>query len=59
MENTRTGAGFSRPGNRPLERVVLWSIRTFVSLEPFIALAVEPGQETRWSCSYTGAASRR
>lgn len=57
--NMRTGAGFAVRGDRPLEKVVLWSIRTTVSLEPFVALGVDPGQETRWSYSYSYSAPRQ
>ncbi|MBU3076624.1 hypothetical protein [Sphingomonas quercus] len=61
VENLRTGAGFTVKGDRPIERVVLWSIRTTISLEPFIAIRAAPGQETRWSYRYRyfAPASRR
>ncbi len=52
IENRRTGAGIEMTGNRPLARLALWSIRTVLSLEPFIALNIEPGAEYTWEYIY-------
>jgi hypothetical protein len=40
-------------GDRPLSNVVLWSIRSVLSLEPFLAMTIEPGQEFTWKYTYT------
>ena len=52
VENRRTHAGFTVKSDRPLGRAVLWSIRTTVSLEPFIDVGADPGRETRWTYVY-------
>ena len=43
------GAGLKITGNRPLTDNVLWSIRTVLSIEPYIAVDIEPGDEFIWS----------
>jgi hypothetical protein len=53
IENKKTGAGLKITGDRPLSNVVLWSIRSVLSLEPFIAMTIEPGQEFTWKYTYT------
>jgi hypothetical protein len=52
IENKKTGAGMTITGDRPLSSLALWSIRSNVSLEPFIAMAIEPGQEFTWKYTY-------
>jgi len=52
IENKKRGAGVTITGDRPLSSLALWSIRSNVSLEPFIAMAIEPGQEFTWKYSY-------
>jgi hypothetical protein len=47
------GAGLHITGDRPLARVVLWSIRTVLSLEPYVGMTIEPGQEFTWQYTYT------
>jgi hypothetical protein len=53
IENKKTGAGMSITGDRPLSNLVLWSIRSVLSLEPFIAMTIEPGQAFTWKYTYT------
>jgi hypothetical protein len=53
IENRKTGAGLRITGDRPLSNIVLWSIRSVLSLEPFIAMAIEPGQEFTWKYTYS------
>ena len=53
IENKKTGAGLNITGDRPLSNVVLWSIRSVLSLEPFLAMAIEPGREFTWKYTYT------
>ncbi len=52
VENKDVGAGVRIRGDRPLTNVVLWSIRTTLALEPFIALAIKPGEEFAWTYTY-------
>ena len=52
IENRKTGAGARVVGDRPLSRLMLWSIRTTVCPEAFIDYKVEPGQEFQWNIRY-------
>jgi hypothetical protein len=52
IENRKVGAGVEMTGNRPMSRLALWSIRTVLALEPFLALNIEPGAEYTWEYTY-------
>jgi hypothetical protein len=52
IENRRVGAGMLIRGNRPLSHLNLWSIRTVLAVEPFVAMTIEPGGEFTWEVSY-------
>ena len=52
IENRRVGAGMLIRGNRPLSYMNLWSIRSVLAVEPFIAMTIEPGSEFNWEVSY-------
>jgi hypothetical protein len=52
IENRKAGAGVEMIGDRPLNRVALWSIRTVLALEPFLAYNIEPGAEYTWQYTY-------
>lgn len=52
IEDTKAGIGMSLAGDRPLHRVALWSIRSVMAVEPFVAIAVEPGREFTWKTTY-------
>ena len=52
VENAKTGAGVRLTGDRPLSRVVFWSIRTVLSPEPYVEMKIEPGRESRWVLTY-------
>jgi len=52
IENSKLGIGMSIEGDRPLQRVALWSIRTVMAVEPFVAVAIEPGSEFTWKSTY-------
>ena len=52
VENRKTGAGVRQTGNRPLSKVVFWSIRSNVSPEPYIEMKIDPGKEERWRIRY-------
>lgn len=52
IENAALKAGMSIHGDQPLKRFILWSIRSNVSVEPYIALSVAPGGEFRWTTTY-------
>lgn len=50
--NTRTGAGFRVTADRPLARMMLWSIRAVLSAEPFVEFTVKPGESYSWKLTY-------
>jgi hypothetical protein len=52
IDNSRLGAGMRITCDRPLLREVLWSIRPVLSVEPFIDMTIEPGNEFTWKISY-------
>jgi hypothetical protein len=53
VENRRTGAGVRVVGDRPMTRLALWSIRSVISMEPFVDVTTAPGQVTNWRYTYT------
>lgn len=52
VENRKVGAGFRVTGDRPLTNVALWSIKTVMAVEPYIAMTVDPGGEFTWKLTY-------
>jgi len=52
VENRKTGAGVRQTGDRPLSKVVFWSIRSNISPEPYIEMKIEPGKEEKWRIRY-------
>jgi hypothetical protein len=52
VENRKAGAGARIMGDKPLSKLVFWSIRTTSCPEPYIDLAVEPGREIQWRYTY-------
>lgn len=53
VENRRTGAGVRITSDRPLASATLWSIRSVISLEPFVDVTTAPGRTTTWTYTYT------
>jgi len=53
IENSRAHAGLTITGDRPLHSLELWSIRSVVAVEPFIHIAIQPGQTFTWTYTYT------
>ncbi len=53
VENAALRAGMRITADRPLDKLPLWSIRSVLSIEPFIAFAIEPGEEFTWTQSYS------
>jgi hypothetical protein len=51
-EHAKAGAGYRVTGDRPLSRMALWSIRSNVSVEPFIRMDIPPGGEFTWKYTY-------
>lgn len=50
--NEKEGAGVRISGNRPLLREFLWSIRTVIAVEAYVAIDVQPGTEFTWKNTY-------
>jgi hypothetical protein len=52
IENSTAGAGMTIQGDRPLLSESLWSIRSVVAVEPYVAISIEPGKEFTWTSTY-------
>jgi len=52
IESLEAGMGMRITGDRPLAKASLWSIRSVVSVEPYIAIAIDPGEEFTWNLTY-------
>ncbi len=52
VESRELGVGVRMTADRPLAKVALWAIRAPHSIEPFIAMRVEPGAEFTWRLQY-------
>jgi hypothetical protein len=52
IESVAAGAGMRVTGDRPLSRAMLWSIRSVVSVEPYIDMSIKPGEEYKWNLTY-------
>jgi hypothetical protein len=52
IENREVGAGMTIQSDRPLAKESLWSIRTVIAMEPFVAISIEPGSEFSWKTTY-------
>ena len=53
IENRKLGVGMRVTGDRPLASETLWSIRSVLSVEPFIDVTAEPGKDFSWKYTYT------
>jgi hypothetical protein len=53
VENAALRAGVRITADRPLDKLPLWSIRSVLSIEPFLAFAIEPGAEFAWNQVYS------
>jgi len=49
IENKKVGAGQKISIDRQLERELLWSIRTVLAVEPYVAINIDPGSEFTWT----------
>jgi hypothetical protein len=52
VENSNVGAGVEQIGSRPLSKLYLWSVRTTVCPEAYIALKIEPKKTAKWQIRY-------
>ena len=53
IESRKIGAGFRVISDRPLASLMLWSIRSVISVEPFVDVSTEPGKTFTWRYTYT------
>ncbi|MDR3703843.1 MAG: hypothetical protein P4L56_29610 [Candidatus Sulfopaludibacter sp.] len=53
IESKKLGAGMKITSDRPLARENLWSIRSVIAMEPFVAIAIGPGTEFQWTSTYS------
>jgi len=56
VRNARLGTEVRIRGDRPLEQMYFWSIRTVACPEPYVHLSIAPGEETHWTIRYEFAA---
>jgi hypothetical protein len=52
IENKKVGAGLQVTGDRPLSKMALWSIRSVLSIEPFVTMTIDPAGEFSWKYTY-------
>jgi hypothetical protein len=52
VENRVAGAGVRQTSDRPLSKLVFWSIRSTVCPEAYIDMRIEPGNSFSWRISY-------
>ena len=52
IENSRLGVGMKIETDRQLAKEALWSIRTVIAMEPYVAIDIEPGKEFGWTTQY-------
>jgi hypothetical protein len=52
VENRKTGAGVSVRGDKPLSRILFWTIASVFSPETFHHMRIEPGQQESWNLTY-------
>ena len=52
VENRKAGIGVRQTSDRPMSRLVFWSISTTVCPEAYIDFQAAPGQEAKWSIRY-------
>jgi hypothetical protein len=52
IENRKAGAGVHITGDKPISKLLFWSIRSTLCPEPYIQMKIEPGQESSWRIAY-------
>lgn len=56
--SNRSGAGYRVQSDRPLSALTLWSIKSTVSVEPFITLEIDSAAAETWTFHYSFMAGR-
>lgn len=52
VENSKAGAGVREVNDHPISKLYLWSIRTTVCPEAYIALSIPPKKRASWKIKY-------
>ena len=52
IENSKTGAGVHITGDRPLSRMLVWSIPRVLCPESYVTMTIPPGGEYSWTIRY-------
>lgn len=52
VTNTASGFGQRIRADQPLARINFWTINTTLGWEPYIAIALKPGESKRWTYTY-------
>ena len=52
VENRKAGCGVRQTSDRPMSKLVLWSIRTTVCPEAYVQMKIDPGKEFTWRIAY-------
>jgi hypothetical protein len=52
VENKKAGAGVRQTGDRPIERINYWSIRTTACPEAYVHMKIDPGKTFTWKITY-------
>jgi hypothetical protein len=52
VEHLEAGVGVRITGDRAMSHAYLWSMRTTIAVEPFIAIGIDPGEEFSWTLTY-------
>ena len=52
VTNSKTGFGQRIRADQPIVKINMWSISPTYSLEPYIAIALKPGQSKSWTYTY-------
>ena len=53
VENRKARAGVRIQGDRPIHKMIFWSIRPTVCPEAYISLEISPGTQEKWTYRYT------
>lgn len=56
VTDRKSGANVRAQADVPASQYKLWSIKTVMAVEPYVAINVAPGAEQRWSYTYTYSA---
>ncbi len=52
VENSKENIGAHIVGDKPLSKLVFWSIRTTLCPEAYVSMQVEPGRTSEWKITY-------